>query len=319
MFFNSAESQFAFELSIFKAALTHIDRTYDLKSANVILIPFLPFISARFKTCHGNTHRERLSTVLRVIETIPRSLPIVIPCTCVMQKGLFGDVMDKLHAFSNIFQMTHSIRPYPLSISKNVIVVPYYSQMQASASCNNNGRIYWRGSPSVANEKATRVRKHIMSFKNHIEYDIIASNRGKCDKNSTRCINGFGTGRNSKEKQKMRVEMMGYQFCFIPEGDSPESSRLTDAINSLCIPVILSTRIPVLRSNVWNNLITIEADSFLKMNATTVLYQVRQAANISCEMRLQLRHQTSADIILHRLEELVVDVSKSHIYSTIGR
>ena len=317
-FFGTAISQFAFEVLIFKASATHVARTYEEREAAVHLVPLLPFLSSRAGTCNRKTHRDRLNVALRVVNQIPRNMPIVMTCTCVMQKALFGDILEKMHAFSNIVQLSHSTRPYPRSVSSNVIVVPYFSQSQNSASCANDGLIYWRGSPTVGNRNATRVRRHIMSYHMKDGFDVFGSDRTKCTDTNSLCINGFGAGRDQLAKKIMRENMSKHEFCLVPEGDSPESSRFADAINGLCTPVVISTRIPVLHSNVWrDSIIVIEPKTFLKLSAADVLRQVR-AANISCKTRLQLRHETSANMILHRLEELVNKSSFSHVQSVVG-
>lgn len=318
-FFKTAMSQYAFESDVLSASITHVDRTYNEKAATMHLLPFLPFISSFVKLCDGKTHEYRLKTLLRVVQNIPVNVPIVMTCTCVMQSRIFGKYMDKLHKFSNIVQLSKSTRPYPLSISKNVIVVPYFSNQQASASCHQKDRlIYWRGSPNVANRNASRVRHHIMEFAKNRGFEVVASTRGKCSENSSLCINGFGAGRDQHAKSVMREEMRKHEFCFVPEGDSPESSRLADAINALCIPVVISKRIAVSYTEIWNDsVVVIEPNEFLHMNARDVLKRIH-ATNISCNIRQRLRHETSANMILHRLREFVNKSFYSHVHSTIG-
>ena len=240
-------------------------------------------------------------------------------CTCVMQKKIFGNILESFHAFEHVVQLAKSTRPYPLSVSDKVIVVPYFSKLQSSAACSYNRIVYWRGSPTVRDRKATLVRQHIMELRTHAAFDVATSHRGRCNnKENETCINGMGTGRDGLAKRDMRKMMMKHQFCFIPEGDSPESSRLADAINALCVPVVISTIIAVLRSNVWKGkVVVIEPDAFLRMSAEDVV-RLLGAINITCDMRLQLRHETSANAILHRLSELVNYSSHSHVHSVIG-
>lgn len=315
---QTAMSQYAFEVSVFTASQVHVDRTYDEGAAQVHLLPLLPFVSSRTRECDGQTHDERMQAALRAVERIPRHMPIVITCTCVMQKSIFGDVLDKLHSFPNVVQLAKSTRPYPMSVSTNVIVVPYFSIHQAQAACMEDGRVYWRGSPSVANAQATRVRRHIMDFQRHPAYDVAASTRSKCTGPHSRCINGFGAGSHRALKQEMRKEMALRQFCLVPEGDSPESSRLADAVSALCTPIVISSRIAVLRSEAWEDkVVTIEPGEFLRMSDDDVARRAR-AANITCSMRLQLRHETSANTILHRIGELVNESLRSHVNSVIG-
>jgi len=226
--------------------------------------------------------------------------------------------MEKLHSFHNIVQLAKSTRPYPMSISDHVIVVPYFSVMQTSAACQNDGLVYWRGSTHVVNGIAKRVRKHIMRFAGERGFDVVASIRGECTGAGSLCINGFGHGRDQLAKGLMRKQMSQHEFCFVPEGDSPESSRLADAINALCIPVVISRSIAVLRSNVWGeSVVVIHPDAFLRMDAADVLRRVR-ATNISCSVRQRLRHETSANMILHRLGELLNESVGSHVNSIVG-
>jgi hypothetical protein len=319
-FFKTAESQYAFEVSVYNAALTHVDRTYDLFSASVILIPFLPYLSSRTGKCDGKTHGQRLKELLHAVERAPRTMPIVITCTCVMEHAIFGQsLFDRLHAFSNVVQLAKAPRSYPKTLSNHVIVVPYFSVAQPSAACSENGIILWRGSSSVAGRNATLVRERIMSFRNHPAFNVSASRRrGECSVNTT-CITGNGLGRDKAAKERMRNDMAESQFCLVPEGDSPESSRLADAISSLCTPVVLSTRLPVLLSDIWKStIVVIDQATFRNMNADEVVRRVR-SSNITCEMRLKLRHETLAATILHRLDALVRQSSRAHVSSKIGR
>lgn len=316
-FLNLASSQWGFELSIYKASITHVDRTYD-KNAAVQLIPFMPYWSSRVNRCHGESHATRLKILLHIVRSIPKHISIVMTCTCVMQSAIFGqNVLSELHSLK-IIQLTHSTRPYPLSISSNAIVVPYYSEIQERASCPKNKLVFWRGSRNVANRQASSVRNHILEFASHPAYNVAATNR-VCAKGSAPCISGSGEGRDSKLKHAMRQNMSRYDYCLIPEGDSPDSSRIWDAINALCVPVVISSRLAVPRSDIWkDHVVVVPPEQFFRMNASAMLRRLR-ATNVTCTMRLQLRHDNSATLILHKLSEFVHESRSGHVHSTIGR
>ena len=314
---DSANGQFAFEVSIFEAAINHVDRTFNESFATTHLLPLLPFVSSSMGTCGGSTHKARIDAALREVSRVPKHVPIVMTCTCVMERTLFSGLFEQFHAHRNIIQLSHSTRPYPMSISDRVIVVPYYSQHQTAAACSFDGTIYWRGSPVVADGMASRVRRHIMSFRHHSSFDVSASTRGGCGIAYT-CINGFGVGRDRHAKRDMRRNMTRHQFCLVPEGDSPESSRLSDAVAALCTPIVISERVPVLQSDAWTDaVLAIKPDEFLTMSANDVARRAR-ASKITCDSRLRLRHTNTATSILHRLSYFVAQSATSHVFSVVG-
>ena len=108
--------------------------------------------------------------------------------------------------------------------------------------------------------------------------------------------------------------MRRMQFCLVPEGDSPESSRLYDAIATLCIPVVISSRIAVPPSRAWSRAtIQIKPREFWEMNASALLSRL-DASTLSCADQLELRRDVGALAIIDRL---AMRFSTRH--ETIGR
>lgn len=318
VFLDSALGQYMFEYDIFMTALRHRMRTYDSMYKTQI-IPFLPFISANAGKCNGFDHKNRLTQFVKVVRQIPPTISVIITCTCVMQESLFHPYLKTLHEFKNLIQLTRQNRRYPGSVTDRVIVVPYYSSDRNHTNCSNNGIVFWRGSVNVASRNATLVRHHIMRLR-HEKFDFKASTRNKCKDTNDICINGMGQGRNSSLKKVMRDNMMFSQYCLIPEGDSAGSSRLYDAIKSLCIPVILSNRIPVMKTTVWRNTtIVLNPTQFLSMTSVDLISSLSKY-EIGCKLRILLRSSTSAYKILQDLDTYVEFLYKQNksVFIKIG-
>lgn len=318
VFLDSALSQWVFEYDIFMAALKNNMRTYD-SMYKIQIIPFLPFISANSGKCNGFDHKNRLTEFVQVVRKIPSKISVIMTCTCVMQEGLFRPYLNTLHEFKNIIQLTHQNRKYPRSVTNRVIVVPYYSRHRNHTNCSSNEVVFWRGSVNVANENATLIRRHIMKLHHH-KFNFKASSRNVCKNSDEICINGMGQGRNSSMKEEMRDDMMLSQYCLIPEGDSPDSSRLYDAIQSLCIPVILSNRIPVMKTRVWRNTtIVLNPTQFLSMTSVDLISSLSKY-EIGCKLRILLRSSTSAYKILQDLDKYVEYLYKQNksVFMKVG-
>ncbi|EOD10403.1 hypothetical protein EMIHUDRAFT_215578 [Emiliania huxleyi CCMP1516] len=101
---------------------------------------------------------------------------------------------------------------------------------------------------------------------------------------------GYKFGQHAKGV--MRREMAAAQFCLVPEGDSPDSSRVYDAVMQLCIPVLL---------RLWQRAsVTVPARRFLSMGEQALQAEVR-AQPVRCADLRALRKAITARSILARL------------------
>ena len=317
---RGAYSQWMFERSVYMAAQGHPRRTYNRSEATFLLFPFLPVINGLPQTNGGRAARltnasnraARLKQLQVEIERAGLDKPVVITCTCVMQGKLFdGHLFVWLQSRHNLIQLAHSTRSIPLSASDRIVVVPYETGHATPTQCRSNGRIYWAGSMGVASRNASKVRKHIWRLGQHSKSGLLEVHRssrlctavrGRGD-NSSRCVDGQGNGDTESVKEKSRREMAAAQFCLVPEGDSPDSSRLYDAVTQLCVPVVLSSRIPVPTTRWWAlAAVTIIPGRFLKMDES-MLHAELASRTVPCGDLMALRRDIRAPSILDRLGE----------------
>ena len=111
-------------------------------------------------------------------------------------------------------------------------------------------------------------------------------------------------------------------FCFVPEGDSPESSRLFDAISALCTPVVLTSSdegLLVPRSRFWAaSVIVLRASDFVLMDAAALVTFLeatlasRPAAARRCAALRALRDDLKAAPVLSRAVHAAVNLSAAY-------
>lgn len=117
------------------------------------------------------------------------------------------------------------------------------------------------------------------------------------------CIKNVGSG--PPAKARMAREMRRAAFCFVPPGDSATSSRLYDAITSLCVPiVVIGEPLLVPSSPHWARaVVTVNASAFLRASPRVIvsfLHEQRQRRASLCHALLSLRDDLGAGCILTR-------------------
>ena len=334
---NLSRSQFLFELDVFDAALRHPLRVTRREDARVVLLPLLAVVSKHVGDCsqrdlpRGHVQRLRLmhnlveatlrrdgtvalaaSVVQPAAPSSPRqaaeaTMPIyLVPCTCVMQRSLYGEPLFRLLANHShrIVAMTHARRGPPNSVARAHVISPYHSPPPFSAAARvrsprlceprvraaNGGRrllVAFAGSPETTRQPVTCVRHHIFRLARDAPSEIAAlpsarqalAGASKCAMSGT-CVDGYHYSRRfesaSPEGAKARMARLfaSSQFCLVPEGDSPESSRLYDAVSALCVPLVLTSSeegLLVPRSRFWRDAtLVLRAADFMRMDAAAL-------------------------------------------------
>ena len=123
-----------------------------------------------------------------------------------------------------------------------------------------------------------------------------------CEKASS-CVKNVGAG--PPAKAEMAREMRRAAFCFVPPGDSATSSRLYDAIASLCVPiVILGEPLWVPTSPFWeHSVVTVNATAFLRASPSAIVsfLQEQQKRRVAlCNALSSLRDDLRAGCVLSR-------------------
>lgn len=311
---EGAIAQFLFEVDMTDALEAHPERVTQREDACLEYVPFLSHSGAK---CDP-VQKHAAAMVARAVPDSPHdNLPRALTFVGVMQSGTMGgDAFTKLIARNaSLIQLTQAPRfaePSKLSVSNHVMVVPYHSPasanlesrtctakakagsrgagagagVSASFSSSDGAQMLFRGSPHVADAHAAAVRQHIVSLSSASPaiLSIKATDRGKD-------ISGLGTELTAQSngktaKDAMLDAMASSQYCLVPEGDSPETSRLFDAVGSLCTPIVLSKALPVPLSqhSVWQRAaIVVDPDVFL--HSYTTPQQLLDYANNVTEQR----------------------------------
>ena len=103
----------------------------------------------------------------------------------------------------------------------------------------------------------------------------------------------------------MAREMRRASFCFVPPGDSATSSRLYDAITSLCIPVvIIGEPLLVPSSPHWTRaVVAVNASDFLRASPKAIVSLLQEQAkrrSALCQALSSLRGDLGAGCVLTR-------------------
>lgn len=105
----------------------------------------------------------------------------------------------------------------------------------------------------------------------------------------------------------MAAAMRGATFCWVPEGDSPETSRLFDAVAALCVPLVLSDRLPVPPAPGWTaSVLVLSPGAFLRAPAAAVVRRLeleaaRGARRRRCKALLALRAELQPRCVVERV------------------
>ena len=254
--------------------------------------------------------------------TLVRPRLFIIPCTCVMQKAQYGPQLFDLlanHSHS-VVAMSHARRSPPESLSRVHVVTPYHSpppfdtaaatrgsklcepRSESSGGTGGGGGlpllISFAGSPETTRQPTTCVRHHILALAREAPSRIAAhattrhavAGASQCASSGT-CVDGFHHSprfeKNESAKARMARMFARSRFCLVPEGDSPESSRLFDAVHALCTPLVItmsSEGLFVPRSRYWREAtLVLNSVTFMRMDATA-LEAYLEAAEASPEL-----------------------------------
>ena len=188
---NLSRTQFLFELDVLRAAIHHPLRTYHQHASSVVLLPLLCVVSKQVGECanvpHGHTPRMKLLHLLvqqaiANASTLARPVPLLVPCTCVMQRThytapLFGFLANRSRS---IVAMTHARRAPPESLARMHVIAPYHTPPPLVAASVSRGRrlcephddqgeksgllASFAGSPETTRQPVTCVRHHIFAL-----------------------------------------------------------------------------------------------------------------------------------------------------------
>jgi len=172
------------------------------------------------------------------------------------------------------------------------------------------------GSLSTGRELASRVRERLWNLSLAAPTLFVVRRTERLASTSTcgadgSCVNGVLHGARHERvpaKPLAAQLMQRAAYCFVPEGDSPESSRLFDAIAALCPPVVITTHVEGLlvpRSPHWRAaVLLLSVDELLGSPAHAVAAWLeadrRRNGHQRCEALSRLRADLAPSKVLQR-------------------
>ncbi len=325
-----SRTQFLMELDVLEALSYNQAPLSELRAvrksdATVFVLPLLAMVSRQAGTCstpRRSTHDQRMMQMVQLLrEHVDFSAgPHLLTCTCVMQRSAYtAPLFDLLLNHSrSIITLSQARRAPPLSTSYRSVIAPYHSppSLWKHTSCSGGSKLAaFAGSITTGRAIATAVREHIANFSSSepshfaVRFTERRADASHCGDDGS-CVNGFFHSTRHERtpaKPAMAALMHGASFCFVPEGDSPESSRLYDAIAALCTPIVITTSDGLLvpRSRYWKRAaLVVGIDEFLNASAADVVAWLtgkqRDDQVQRCESLRKLREDLSATHVLRR-------------------
>ena len=290
-----SRSQFLFEVDFLGVLLEHPSRVHVRGQAEVFVLPLLAMASKQAGRCRSTTHPERRLQMLTALtaEVDFRAGPHLLACTCVMLPSLYGQPLFGLLSnwSSRIVQLTQAPRTWSKgSLGPAQAVVPYHSPAVFTADDCDATRpslAAFFGSIDTKDQNSTLVRwqiAHVASAAGGHVLFRATERRGTSGSSCASrgaCVDGVNAGHGSERlvpaKPAMAAAMRNASVCLVPEGDSPETSRLYDAIQALCLPVVITDRLLVPPSSSWAAAtIVISPSEFLSTGAPDILEKLKR-------------------------------------------
>jgi len=129
---------------------------------------------------------------------------------------------------------------------RRAIELPYvensycYRELQPTKQSESRRTIgfYFRGGINIFGAQGKRVRRAMLRLRldEHLDAHIT------CTAHTNMKVGEPGCPSKVTSKETAAAEMYHSTFCLVPRGDTPDSSRLYDAIACGCIPIIISDR-----------------------------------------------------------------------------
>ena len=314
-----ARSQYLFELDVFDALAQHPLRTSEPTASSLSVLPILALASEYVGHCIGpdGNATSHIGRMRRVRQALYKAAwrakgPFLYTCTCVMQHHYYGNGLMRMleHLGPRLIQLVKEPNAKN-TVTRSQIVVPYHSspffRVEATGACEQRPNLaMFMGSVWTGTSTGSRVRKHIRRVADaepRVRFHKSHRRGAGCEEKKT-CVKSIGVG--PPAKAEMAREMRRSAFCLVPLGDSPASSRLYDAIASLCVPVvIIDGPLLVPASPYWEHaVITFNATAFLRTSPSLIaraLHEQLERRHASlCRSLSALRSDLRAECVLTR-------------------
>ena len=240
----------AAEVPMLRLLSQHSARVMDPEAAALYIIPLLPRISHRAQNCLGMDHARRMEAAARALAASPhfvrRRGSDHLLITNTFRLASFGAVLPLLQNAS-VGWFEHPLaekkhkgpnKLYDQAAWRCTIVVPYLvspfcrTRPALPAPDERPTSVFFQGSVD-AGRGVRRHFEHLNAFPradvaNHSRSEILKVARE--DRGSSSRFSPRGTAEG----------MLRSQFCLVPKGDTPTSSRLYLALACGCAPILIS-------------------------------------------------------------------------------
>jgi len=236
-----------------KQLLRHGARTYVPEEASLFIVPVFPHVSHTVQSCHGTDHPRRMQSAVDALKQSPhfarnggRDHLIVCNSFRIASLGPMRELLQ--NGTVAWFEDPRSVKKhegpnhlYSMATWRCTVVVPYQANpicrtMSATWSApvrNATSSIFFQGSLDAGRG----VRIHVAKLSTYPGADIANSSRTNIiavarsnDMPSGSRFTPLGTA----------VGMLRSNFCLVPKGDTPTSSRIYSAVACGCVPIIIS-------------------------------------------------------------------------------
>ncbi|MEW5316478.1 MAG: hypothetical protein WDW38_007850 [Sanguina aurantia] len=207
----------------------HPARTWDPAEAELFYIPILPVTSFWAQDCDGTNHTQRLGAVVDFLSTSPHfqrygGADHFMTSLYWMDTILLRD-LSPLVSFRG-WRCPEKVIPIPYVMNNNIKLLPYSAGLWEGKTLD----FFYSGSHA----HGTPSRQHLPALKKYV------SDKSVIDLHHARAF--------TLRADKYAASISSSRFCPVPEGDTPTSRRLYDAIAAGCIPVIQESG---LRNRQW--------------------------------------------------------------------
>ena len=250
-------------------------RTADPGRAKLFVVPVLPYVSFLAQRCHGTTHERRMARAAAALRRSPyfarnggRDHLLV---TNTFRISTFRALKPLLqNATVAWFEQPTAVRPgpnvlYRLASWRCTVVVPYQSnpfclEQRSLRSRLRDTTVFFQGSWLAGRS----VRMQFEALKQLPGAQVHEVTRDKVTRAALGAVDSAASNRSASgpdfSKMGTALAMLRSQFCLIPKGDTPSSSRFYTAIACGCVPLVIADAIrphlPFAKTVAYNEIVT---------------------------------------------------------------
>lgn len=242
--FENDISKFS-EVLAYDVLRQHPARTYNSTNASLFYIPIWEWTSMRIGLCRNTTHRQRMDRVAEELghtSSYKERAKDHFWITSASQASRFttnvreehGDLENRLYGLKRILTPTivgqrKVQHKRSSSIAVRVFEVPYGTRPPNQRI----DRIYFAGSFDVCCT-GRQVRCKLAQLYQHPRIQFFnrprSSKKSICGRNIPTCV-----------QPHCEHDMLKYEYCLVPAGDTSVTARLYSAIAASCIPVVIAS------------------------------------------------------------------------------